>query len=247
MKNRGDSDFALRKRDSSALFCEGSDPDHEPGSQRLDDPVQCPVAALEEGSPLSGRQPVGRSVPAARLEEHQWAVVPYREAGEEALRRLETFPRPAPESSAAHLAARAGDAQNGAPRVFGGGSFDWGHDSEPVPNVRDLAEGDAGLRHPPRPRVHSEPECLDAGPREASQVDLVGPARVEQRVVDVRDRSAERQTLDLVREVSTDAHRSSGASQAHSSRAAGSASPRAPIHGPYHGGRLDLVGEADLW
>ena len=74
-----------------------------------------------------------------------------------------------------------------------GRALDLGIDAHPVAHRIDLAEGHARLRHAPGPRVHAEEDDALLAIAKAAHVLLMRGARVFERVIDVRDRRAERQ------------------------------------------------------
>jgi hypothetical protein len=80
--------------------------------------------------------------------------------------------------------------------VLARGFRDPAGDAEPVAHEAHLAERYAGLRHPERAGIHADEHGLDARADVALEVALVRLARVDERVVDVRHRRAERERVD---------------------------------------------------
>ena len=181
---------------SAARVREGADADHDARPEVLGDRAQGLVAGREERRALLGRQFVGRAVLPTRLHEHERAVVPYEEAREEALGRLEALLGPTPQARTADLRACAGEALDRARVMLALGPRDAAVDPEPLARERHLAEGDAGLRHAEGTRIHADEQHLDSRPRVTLEEALVRLARIDERVVDVRHRRAELQLVD---------------------------------------------------
>ena len=73
-------------------------------------------------------------------------------------------------------------------------------DAEPMADGGDFAEGDAGLHHAERPRVHAQEDDLLLGIPEFLQVRFVRRPRVIERVIDMGDRRPELEPIDLPRQ-----------------------------------------------
>ena len=158
------------------------------------------IAGAVERLALGGGQLVGRAVAPARFEEEQRAVVRDEVVGEEARRAAEVGRDRAPQSRAADLAARAREPMNGPLRVLRRRASHRRLDAAGSPHLLDVAERNAGLRHPERARVHAEEHHPLARARVRVEVGGVGAARVVERIVDARYRRGEAQLGDVARE-----------------------------------------------
>ena len=179
---------------------EDADADDNPRLQRLDRPSQRPVAGHKKRRLLARRQPVRGQVRAALAEERQRAVVPDQESLEERRRRTEAPLRPTPDPAAADLASPGAKAQDRPPGMLIGRRFDAASNPQPVAYVSHFAERHAGLGHAPWPRVHSQQQHPARRGTCRAQVRMVRPARVDQGVVDLRDRRPELEPVDLARQ-----------------------------------------------
>src|SRR5262249_55863587 len=116
-----DDPWTALERGASPPGREAANPDHPFGLEALDHRAQVAVAGGEQRLPLGRRQLVGSAVLAAFLEEEKRAVVRDVVLCEESRRLDETLGDRAPEACAAHLAARAVEAENGPARVLARG------------------------------------------------------------------------------------------------------------------------------
>src|SRR5262249_1685626 len=130
-------------------------------------------------------------VPAARFDENERAVVEHEVALEEAFWSSESVLGPAPEARAAHLAARAGEAQDGAFRVLSRRASDLTLYPHPISDHLHVAERDARLRHPEWPGVHTDEEHALRPLSPRLQVGLVRLSGVVERIVQVGHRRRE--------------------------------------------------------
>ena len=106
----------------------------------------------------------------------------------------EEFPQPA----AADLRASAGKAGDGPFRMRLGGLLHGGGDAQPTMRGGDLAEGNTGLHHAERSRVHPQKNHALGRMPEAAQIFLVRCPSVSERIVNVRDGCAKPQPADAV-------------------------------------------------
>lgn len=120
------------------------------------------VAGGKQVGLLGGWQFVGGAVAARIFHEHQRAVVVDEELLAKGCGRFEPVASPAPEPSAANLAAAAGKALDWSLGVEDRWLIDRFLNAEEITDEPDLAEGDTGLGHAPGARVHAEQQGFDA-------------------------------------------------------------------------------------
>lgn len=139
---------------------------------------------------------VRRKVAARFFKEGQRAIVRYEVFAKKFLRLGESRGKESPEPLAADFRTLAGESLNRPFRMLRRWWVDFRRDPQPVAYGGDLAEGDAGLHHAERPRVHAEKENTFATAAKFLKVRFVRCPCVIERVVNVRSGSREFQTRD---------------------------------------------------
>src|SRR5436190_12602198 len=113
MQHRAQAHRPGRERPSRAIRCERTHTDDVRHAELADDAIERGVTGREECRLLALRELVRRPVLSRGFEKCKRTVVPHEEALEEAPGRAETVADETPEAAAAHLAARAREAEHG--------------------------------------------------------------------------------------------------------------------------------------
>jgi len=156
--------------------------------ESIDHSAQMPITYIEERAAILNPQLVRGDIAAALLQEQQWTVVGNKVLLKECLRFSKALPHKPPESSPAHLAARAIVSPY---RPRGMLSFGFPHrasDPHPIPNRLHFAEGHAGLGHTPGTGIHTDKDRGLPLSAKSGEIDFVRLPGILQRIVDVSDR-----------------------------------------------------------
>ncbi len=201
MKHATDRDVHPAQCAPRTSFGESAHSDDHPWLEMLDRSPQRLVANGFESQAFLREKFIRRSIATRSFEEHEWTVVRHEELIEKPLRRAERVPRPSPQPRPADLTARAGEPLHRPGGMFAARPVDRNVDPQPVADQADLAEGHAGLSHPPRSGVHTQQDDLAAFLSVSSDICGVAGPGVIQWVVDVFHRRSKTHRPQRMRQI----------------------------------------------